>query len=88
MPTALERRTVQSNLKEDDLNAFAFHFAKELNCRLNEFQVFLSEEMAYVQMVGTKGTLFSNTIDGLSIHVNLINEYFNLDRMEAFFFDF
>ena len=64
---------------------FCFHFAKELNRRLNEFQVFLSEEMAYVQMVGTKGTLFSNTIDGLSIHVNLINEYFNLDRMEAFF---
>lgn len=66
-------------------SCFCFHFHVHLLQKLFLEGFRTGEPYAYVQMVGTKSTLFASTLNDLVDSVSRINECFHLDKMKCFF---
>lgn len=66
-------------------SCFCFHFHVHLYQKLFLEGLRLSDPYAYVQMVGTKATLFAKSLNELVASVGQIAECFDLNKMKSFF---
>ena len=64
---------------------FTFHFERELISRLTRLGLQVSNTLCYAQVVGTKFVLLSPTINGVTMSVNAIGEFFDLNKMHSCF---
>lgn len=64
---------------------FAFHFIKKLHELCEKDQIVLESCFQYLQSVGSKSKLFSDTVNGLYNQIMVINSTVNLDKVCAYY---
>ena len=73
------------SLSNNRYKCFCYHFEKHLKESLRLENIILSQCFQYIQTVGTKAKLYSETVNGITIAINEIRSVIDVDKIHSFY---
>lgn len=88
--SVLDAHTPNTNLKKitlsnDRYKCFSYHFFKKVNELFEAEGIHLRGCYQYIQAVGTKNKLYSNSVNGIASQIDIINATVEVDKVTAYY---